>query len=376
MKKVAILYGTRPEFVKIAAIVLEIQKQVNLEGILVSTGQHREMLTQMEVQFGITPDYNLEIFKPGQSLNEIVARVVTSLDKLFHEIKPDLLIVQGDTSSALAGALAAFHAGIPIAHVEAGLRSFDMANPYPEEGNRKLISQIASLHFAPTEGAFRNLKSEGVLEESISVTGNTVIDALHMSAKWSVIHEEPRIQALVDSGKKFVLVTSHRRENLEHGIYEIRDGIRELSNKYPEIGFVFPMHKNPAIRNPLKTLEGLQNVILCEPLPYSEFVNLMKKAHLILTDSGGVQEEAPTFGVPVLVMRETTERPEAIEAGVAALVGATSKKIVSKTVELIDSDELYSSMSFSANPYGDGLASARIVAKIETFLSARAKKSY
>jgi UDP-N-acetylglucosamine 2-epimerase (non-hydrolysing) len=211
-----------------------------------------------------------------------------------------------------------------------------------------------------------------VQEESISVTGNTVIDALHMSTAWSVKHDDPRVQALVDSGEKFVLITSHRRENLEHGIHEIRSAIQELSNKYPKVTFVFPMHKNPAVRKPLQTLEDVTNVILCEPLPYAEFVNLMKKSYLILTDSGGVQEEAPTFGIPVLVMRDTTERPEAIQAGVAALVGASSKSIVSKTVELMESSDVYASMAKSANPYGDGLASARIVARIEEFLSSRA----
>jgi UDP-N-acetylglucosamine 2-epimerase (non-hydrolysing) len=367
LKKIAILYGTRPEFVKVAPIIDRLSRSSTFEVVPISTGQHLEMLNQMEDQFQIFPAVDLKIFKPGQTLSQIVEKTLFGLGAYFNDNKPDLFIVQGDTTSAMAGAIAAFYNGIPVAHVEAGLRSFDLANPFPEEANRKIISQISSLHLAPTPLARENLLAEGISADEISVTGNTVIDALGMSLTWDVAISDERVKNVLDQKRKYILVTTHRRENLGSGMASICEAILQLSKTHPDIDFVFPMHKNPAVRNAMAALQIEKNVILCEPLSYSEFVKVMSCAFLVLTDSGGVQEEAPAFKIPVLVLRETTERPEAVEAGVAKLVGTHSWSIVKEVTRLLENPDQYSEMAAGANPYGDGEASRRIELVIENY---------
>ena len=289
------------------------------------------------------------------------------MEVFFEANKPDLFIVQGDTTSAMAGALAAFYRGIPVAHIEAGLRSFDLANPFPEEANRKVISQLAALHLAPTPLAGQNLKAEGINPPSIYVTGNTVMDALAMSSKWDVSFSDDRVRQVLSDSSPFILITTHRRENIGEGMASICEAISRLAEAFPNFNFLFPMHKNPAVRAAMASLNAHKNVILCEPLSYAEFVKAMSSAFMVVTDSGGVQEEAPAFKVPVLVLRDTTERPEAIDAGVARLIGTNTETIIYQVTNLIKNSNEYIQMASGASPYGDGDAAKRTVNIIDNY---------
>lgn len=361
-KKIMLVFGTRPEAIKMIPVILELQKhQDKFQSVLVSTGQHREMLDQILTLFGIKPDYDLNIMKKDQSLSDIVVNSIKGLDPIIKKEKPDLLLVQGDTSTAFAAALTAFQHTVAVGHVEAGLRTFDNYNPYPEEMNRKLISQIASLSFAPTLKSKQNLLAEKVLENTIYLTGNTVIDALFLTIKKPC--DLTKLGIEFPKNKKMILLTTHRRESFGKPMEDTCSAVAYLANKYKdEIYFIFPVHPNPNVRRVVQEkLKGLSNVILTDPLDYLPFTHLMEKANFILTDSGGVQEEAPSLGKPVLVLRETTERPEAVSVGCVKLIG-TDKDIVIKEAEsLITDKEAYAKMAKAVNPYGDGKAAKRIV---------------
>ena len=374
-----LVFGTRPEAIKMAPLVKEFQKRPNeFQTIVCVTGQHREMLDQVLHIFEITPDYDLNIMKQGQDLYDVTARVLLGIRDVLKEAKPDVVLVHGDTTTSTAAALAAFYQQIPVGHVEAGLRTHNIYSPWPEEMNRQLTGRLATYHFAPTPLSRQNLLSEGVQESHITVTGNTVIDALYM-----VVDKIKRDKALdaelekllkqsgydvnrLSAGKKLVLITGHRRENFGDGFISMCRAIKALTEKYPEVDFVYPMHLNPNVRKPIhevfgEDLSGLGNMFFIEPLEYLSFVYLMEKSTIVLTDSGGIQEEAPGLGKPVLVMRDTTERPEALEAGTVKLVGTDYDKIIKEVSALIENREYYDKMSKAVNPYGDGLSSNRIV---------------
>lgn len=377
MKKVMLVFGTRPEAIKMCPLVKEFQKRSDeFETIVCVTGQHREMLDQVLQIFDVKPDYDLNIMKQGQDLTDVTARVLTGLRDVFKECRPDVVLVHGDTTTSMAGALAAFYAQIPVGHVEAGLRTHNIYSPWPEEINRQITGRIASYNFAPTPLSEKNLIEEKA-QGNIYVTGNTVIDALHLvvdklSNDPSLSAEQDRIlkeagydiTRLVD-GKKLVLITGHRRENFGDGFIRMVTAMKDLSEKYPNVDFVYPMHLNPNVRKPIHEVFGedltLPNFFFIEPLQYLEFVHLMNKATIVLTDSGGIQEEAPGLGKPVLVMRDTTERPEALESGTVHLVGTDYDKIVNEVSTLLDDSKAYEKMSKAVNPYGDGLACMRIV---------------
>lgn len=382
MKKVMLVFGTRPEAIKMAPLVKEFQKYPErFKTIVCVTGQHREMLDQVLHIFEITPDYDLNIMKQGQDLYDVTARVLTGMRDVLKEAQPDVVLVHGDTTTSTAAALAAFYQQIPVGHVEAGLRTHNIYSPWPEEMNRQITGRIATYHFAPTPLSRQNLLAEGVKEEQITVTGNTVIDALYMVVdkikqdKSLDIELETLLKnagydvnRLVD-GKKLVLITGHRRENFGDGFIHMCKAIKDLTQKYPEVDFVYPMHLNPNVRKPIhevfgENLSNLGNMFFIEPLEYLSFVYLMEKSTIVLTDSGGIQEEAPGLGKPVLVMRDTTERPEALEAGTVKLVGTNYDKIICEVSELIDNQDYYNRMSKAVNPYGDGLASNRIIEKL------------
>ena len=364
------IYGTRPEAIKMAPIVAALKKSTVLDCFVTVTGQHRSMLDQVNSLFGIEPDHDLNIFEPGQSLNGILARTIDGLEKLFNVNRPDAVIVQGDTTTSTAAAMAAFYHGIPVVHLEAGLRSGDPSSPFPEEGNRKITSQIASLHLAPTEGSRQNLLAENIDPDNIVVTGNTVIDALLATVKKNVPFVDPVLEDLAVSGRKVLLVTTHRRENQGEGMQGIGRALARIAAAEPDLTIVLPIHANPVVREAvLPHLDGLTNVLITEPLEYGEFTRLLSLAHLILTDSGGVQEEAPSLGVPVLVMRENTERPEAVDAGVVKLIGTDEDRIVSEVGLLLHDREHFNSMAEAMNPYGDGTAAARSVIALEGMLS-------
>lgn len=371
--KVLTVFGTRPEAIKMAPLVHELKRREEIESRVCVTAQHREMLDQVLDLFEIEPDYDLDIMKHGQTLQGITSDILLQLTEVLEEFKPDYVLVHGDTSTTFAASLAAFYQQIPVGHIEAGLRTHDLYSPWPEEGNRCLTSVLSQWHFAPTETSKQNLVAENIAENSVVVTGNTVIDALltvtekldqpewvaEMEAKFPFLEDDPQM----------VLVTAHRRENHGKRIRNIAEAIRILANKYPAIQFVLPLHLNPKVREPLKeALESISNVQLIEPQDYAPFVYLMTKAMLLLSDSGGIQEEAPSLGIPVLVMRNSTERPEAIEAGTVKLVGADTDVIVDACSSLIESEALYRQMSNAKNPYGDGFASKRIV---DSLLSTR-----
>lgn len=379
MKKIMLVFGTRPEAIKMAPLVKEFQKHPNeFETIVCVTGQHREMLDQVLKIFEITPDYDLNIMKQGQDLYDVTARVLLGMRDVLKEAQPDVVLVHGDTTTSTAAALAAFYQQIPVGHVEAGLRTHNIYSPWPEEMNRQITGRIATYHFAPTPLSKQNLLDEGVKEESIVVTGNSVIDALYMVVdkikKDKVLDAELEnllkqagydVNRLV-GGKKLVLITGHRRENFGDGFINMCTAIKDLTKKYSEVDFVYPMHLNPNVRKPIhevfgENLSNLGNMFFIEPLEYLSFVYLMEKSTIVLTDSGGIQEEAPGLGKPVLVMRDTTERPEALEAGTVKLVGTDYDKIVSEVSALLDNQDYYNSMSKAVNPYGDGLACGRIV---------------
>ncbi len=379
MKKVMLVFGTRPEAIKMVPLVKEFQKQPErVETVVCVTGQHREMLDQVLEIFDIRPDYDLNIMKQGQDLYDVTARVLTGMRDVLKEARPDVVLVHGDTTTSTAAALAAFYQQIPVAHIEAGLRTHNIYSPWPEEMNRLITGRIATYHFSPTPLSRQNLLNEGVKDSQIHVTGNTVIDALY----W-VVDKIKNDRALnnklecvlakagysvsrLNGGKKLVLITGHRRENFGDGFIHICTAIKDLTRKYPNVDFVYPMHLNPNVREPIhevfgEDLSGLGNMFFIEPLEYLSFVYLMEKSTIVLTDSGGIQEEAPGLGKPVLVMRDTTERPEALDAGTVKLVGTDYDRIVNEVSVLIDDKVAYEKMSKAVNLYGDGLACGRIV---------------
>ncbi len=379
MKKILLVFGTRPEAIKMAPLVKEFQKHPETFDTKVCvTGQHRQMLDQVLELFEITPDYDLNIMKQGQDLYDVTARVLTGMRDVLKDAKPDVVLVHGDTTTSTAAALAAFYQQIPVGHVEAGLRTHNIYSPWPEEMNRQITGRIAEYDFAPTPLSKENLLKEGVSEDKIAVTGNTVIDALYMvvdKIKDSILLEGTIITELkkagydisrLRNGKKLVLITGHRRENFGDGFISMCRAIKSLTEKYPDVDFVYPMHLNPNVRKPIhevfgEDLSDLGNMCFIEPLEYLSFVYLMEKSNVVLTDSGGIQEEAPGLGKPVLVMRDTTERPEALEAGTVKLVGTDYDRIVTEVSALLDNQEYYDSMSKAVNPYGDGKACERIV---------------
>ena len=379
MKKVMLVFGTRPEAIKMAPLVKEFQKYPKkFKTIVCVTGQHREMLDQVLRIFEITPDYDLNIMKQGQDLYDVTARVLLGMRDVLKEAQPDVVLVHGDTTTSTAAALAAFYQQIPVGHVEAGLRTHNIYSPWPEEMNRQITGRIATYHFAPTPLSKQNLLSEGVSETNITVTGNTVIDALYMvvdkiKKDQSLDSELEHLlrQAGYDTNRltderKMVLITGHRRENFGEGFIKMCTAIKDLTQKYPDVDFVYPMHLNPNVRKPIhevfgEDLSNLGNMFFIEPLEYLSFVYLMEKSSIVLTDSGGIQEEAPGLGKPVLVMRDTTERPEALEAGTVKLVGTNYDKIISEVSALLDNQRNYEKMSKAVNPYGDGKACKRIV---------------
>lgn len=366
--KIMTVYGTRPEAIKVAPVIKALEKDERFESVAVSTGQHKEMLEQVNTMFGIEPKLDLHLMKPGQGLNEIVSRALMGLDEIIDAEQPDVIISQGDTSTAMAAALAGFHRGVKIVHLEAGLRTGDIHSPFPEEANRKLIGQVAELHLAPTAGSMENLRRENVRSKDIAVTGNTVIDALLEAASWDTAFEDPALQEVAESDKRLVVVTTHRRENLE-AMKEIGGAVKDLAEAYADISFVLPLHLNPKVREAvLPEVESLPNVVITDPLPYDQFTKLLDRATIILTDSGGVQEEAPALGKPVLVMRQNTERPEAVVAGTVKLVGTNRSLIVAEAKLLLDDDAAYASMANAVNPYGDGKAAERAVAAIAELL--------
>ncbi|WP_294630313.1 non-hydrolyzing UDP-N-acetylglucosamine 2-epimerase [uncultured Bacteroides sp.] len=379
MKKIMLVFGTRPEAIKMAPLVKEFQKNTSdFETIVCVTGQHREMLDQVLQIFDIIPDYDLAIMKQGQDLYDVTARVLVGMRDVLKTVQPDVVLVHGDTTTSTAAALAAFYQQIPVGHVEAGLRTYNIYSPWPEEMNRQITGRIATYHFAPTALSKQHLLQEDVKEESIIVTGNTVIDALYMVVdkikRDCSLNEELRgiLKTVgydvtrLENGKKLVLITGHRRENFGDGFISMCRAIKTLSEKYPEVDFVYPMHLNPNVRKPIHEVFGddlsvLDNMFFIEPLEYLSFVYLMEKASIVLTDSGGIQEEAPGLGKPVLVMRDTTERPEALDAGTVKLVGTDYDKIVNEVSSLLEDKVYYEKMSQAVNPYGDGLACSRIV---------------
>lgn len=363
MPSIMPIFGTRPEAIKMAPIVAALKADERFDCIVTVTGQHREMLDQVNELFGITPDHDLDILQPGQTLSDILTRTINGLDKLFAVSKPDAVVVQGDTTTSTAGAIAAFYRGIPVIHAEAGLRSHNLYSPFPEEANRKITSQITSLHLAPTSTSKANLIAEGVKETDIVVTGNTVIDALLTTVNKKIPFTDPVLEELASSGKKVLLVTTHRRENQGDAMRGVGRALARIASSEPDLVIVLPAHKNPLVREAvLPAIEGLSNVIVTEPLAYGEFTRMLSLAHVVLTDSGGVQEEAPSLGKPVLVMRDNTERPEAVVAGTVKLIGTDEERIVEETTRLLHDSVYFDSMANAVNPYGDGLAAARTVA--------------
>jgi len=374
-KNVAVVFGTRPDTIKMAPIILELQKHKHFRVTTIATAQHRQMLDQVLEVFGIKPDYDLNIMQPKQSLAELTKNTIGALDDVLVEAKPDIVLVQGDTTTTFVGSLAAFYRQIPVGHVEAGLRTQDKANPFPEEINRRLTSCIADLHFAPTATAKQALLKEHIPAKQIIVTGNSVIDALGYAIKKTYTFPDQRLNEFVDEGRKIILLTMHRRENWGAPMAGACKAVKELARRYPDCRFVFPVHLNPIVRDVVYPILGdIANVVLVEPLPYSDFVNLMARSHLILTDSGGVQEEGPSLGKPILVLRTVTERPEAVQYGTVKLVGLDPKTISSTARTLLDNPRAYQKMATATNPYGDGHASRRTVQALEHFFGFTKKK--
>lgn len=382
MKKIMLVFGTRPEAIKMAPLVKEFQKYPErFETIVCVTGQHREMLDQVLDIFEIRPDYDLNIMKQGQDLYDVTAKVLLGMRDILKEVHPDIVLVHGDTTTSTSAALAAFYQQIPVGHVEAGLRTHNIYSPWPEEMNRQITGRIASFHFCPTPLSRSNLEKEGIGAEKITVTGNTVIDALYMVV--DRIKSDTQLQdrlarellasgydiSRLDKGRRLVLITGHRRENFGDGFIHMCTAIKDLTLRYPEVDFLYPMHLNPNVRKPIhkvfgEDLSGLGNMFFIEPLEYLSFVYTMEKSYIVLTDSGGIQEEAPGLGKPVLVMRDTTERPEALEAGTVRLVGTDYGRIVREVSVLLDDSAAYTAMSHAVNPYGDGKACGRIVRRL------------
>ncbi|MCH6206542.1 UDP-N-acetylglucosamine 2-epimerase (non-hydrolyzing) [Ochrobactrum sp. 695/2009] len=357
MKKILCVVGTRPEAIKMAPVILGLRKEKWADVRVLATAQHRQMLDQVMSFFGIAPDIDLNIMRPNQALTTLTARLLLELDNVLLAEKPDVVLVQGDTTTVMTVAMACFYHRIPIGHVEAGLRTWDIQNPFPEEANRVIAGKLATWHFAPTEGSRQNLLKDGVADESIIVTGNTVIDALFMTAE-----RDLSIGVPLDHAKRMILVTSHRRENFGEPFRNICRALRKLAEDNPDVQFLYPVHPNPNVKDVAhEFLSPLKNFILCDPLDYAPFVAAMKEAYLIITDSGGVQEEAPALGKPVVVLRDETERPEAVVDGVVKLVGPNYERIVQEVQRLLDDDTAYAGMARGVSPYGDGKATDRIV---------------
>lgn len=368
-KKIAVIFGTRPDTIKMAPIILELQKYPDYFDVLtIATAQHRQMLDQVLDVFKIKPDYDLDIMAPKQTLASLTAKIITGIDEILAIEKPDMVLVQGDTSTTCIGSLAAFYRQIPVGHIEAGLRTNDKANPFPEEINRRITGCITDLHFAPTKTAKNSLLKENVDPSTIFVTGNTVVDALEYSVKENYQFTVPILNDVVKQKKKVVLVTMHRRENWGKPMEGAASAIKRLAQKYPDFSFIFPVHLNPIVRdavNPI--LKDMPNVSLIEPLDYLDFVNIMANSYLILTDSGGVQEEGPHFGIPILCLRYVTERPDAVDYGTVKLVGLDEETIYNTALQLIEDENEYKKMATAINPYGDGLSSDRTIKIIKNY---------
>ncbi len=372
MKKVLIVFGTRPEAIKMAPLVKEFQKHTDIfETKVCVTAQHREMLDQVLELFEIIPDYDLDIMKPGQDLYDVTSSVLLGMKSVLNDFSPDVVFVHGDTSTTFAASLATFYQQIKVAHIEAGLRTGDIYSPWPEEANRQLTTQITAYHFAPTETSKANLLKENVNEKAIEVTGNTVIDALFLALdkiknnskiERQILHQLLTNNYKLQNDKKIILVTGHRRENHGQGFINICTALKEIALTNPDIDIVYPVHLNPNVQKPVKELlSNVENIHLIEPLQYEQFIYMMERSYFIITDSGGVQEEAPSLGKPVLVMRDTTERPEALDAGTVKLVGTNTQLIIDEAQKLIDDQEEYERMSQANNPYGDGKACKKII---------------
>ena len=374
--KVLTVFGTRPEAIKMAPVVLELEKHADIESIVCVTAQHREMLDQVLNLFEIKPDYDLDLMAPNQDLFDITSKVLLGLRDVFRQAKPDVVLVHGDTTTCFAAGLAAFYENIKIGHVEAGLRTGNLRAPFPEEANRTLVSRLTDFHFAPTPKSKQNLLNEGVSEDKIVVTGNTVIDALlivrdrvtsRAVSEWQEKFGQPLYQAITDNQRKLILITGHRRENFGQGFIDLCNAIKELAKKHSDWDLVYPVHLNPNVQGPVfEILNDIENVYLIDPLDYAPFVWMMNQSDLILTDSGGIQEEGPSLGKPVLVMREVTERPEAVDAGTVLLVGTDKTKIINGVETVLLDTDVYERMSKAHNPYGDGEACARLVKSLKT----------
>ena len=362
--KILIIIGTRPEAIKMAPLIMSFRKNLNVK--ICVTGQHKEMLDQVLELFQLTPDYNLNLMKPNQNLSNLTGKILNGVSQILHQEKFDWVLVQGDTTSTMAGAMAAFYQRVPVGHVEAGLRTYNLSSPFPEEMNRLVTSKLSQLHFAPTTKSKNNLLKEGFSEKNVIITGNTVIDALF----WVLQNTTPQEKAIpfYPQNSRMILVTGHRRENFGEGLKQICDALNAIALSKPEVHIVYPVHLNPNVSKPVnRILNNLPNLHLLKPLEYSQFIHLMSKSSIILTDSGGVQEEAPSLGKPVLVMRDTTERPEAIEAGTVKLVGTNRERIFDETMNLLNNSEAYQKMAFAHNPYGDGSASVKIMDALVNF---------
>ena len=360
--KVMSIFGTRPEAIKMAPLVKKLQETEEIDSVLCVTAQHRQMLDMVLDLFELKADYDLDIMEHGQSISDITVKVLKGMENILQEVRPDIVLVHGDTSTTFVGALAAFYQQIPVGHVEAGLRSGNIYSPYPEEMNRKLTTNLASLYFAPTTGNYDNLIKENITSEKIFITGNTVIDALLQVVKEEYVFDNPLLNGIDYRNKKVIVMTCHRRENWGEPMENIFKAVVDIKERHKDVEIIFPVHLNPKIRELAKDIMGnMEGVHLIEPLDYEPFVNLLNKAHLILTDSGGIQEEAPALGKPILVLREETERPEAVGAGTVKIVGVDRDKIIKEVEELLSNPKSYSQMANATNPYGDGRACERIV---------------
>lgn len=368
--KVMVVYGTRPEAIKVAPVIKALEADPNLEPIVVVTAQHREMLDQVNQVFDIEPDVDLNLMAHGQTLNSIAGSVISKIDEVLTEHEPDAVVVQGDTTTVMGAAIAAFNREIPVVHLEAGLRSGDINSPFPEEANRKIVSQIARVHLAPTMVSRSNLLADGVPDENIHVIGNTVIDALQWAVERPVVFSTPELQAIESDDRRVLLVTTHRRENLGDNMMNIGKAMRHLATEYSDLLIVWPAHKNPKVRASIAPqIEDLDNVVSIEPVEYGEFSHLINASDIVLTDSGGIQEEAPSLGKPVLVLRENTERPEAVDAGTVKLIGTATEKIIAEVSRLLDDKKAYRDMANAVNPYGDGHSAGRSVPILKELLA-------
>ena len=366
MKRIMTIYGTRPEAIKMAPLVKALEAADKLEPVVAVTGQHREMLDEVNALFGITPAHDLDLMRRGASLTEITTSALTATSQLIERVAPDAVVVQGDTTSAFTGALASFYNQVPVVHLEAGLRTGNIYSPFPEEVNRRLTAPLSALHLAPTPTSRANLEREGIDPTTITVTGNTVIDALLTSTSVHPAFRDPRVPQLLSAGGPILLVTTHRRESWGAPMEGTMAAVREVAERHPEVQVLLPMHRNPTVRNVVEHVLGRQgNVLLTDPLSYHEFAHALKPTKVVLTDSGGVQEEAPSLGKPVLVLRDTTERPEAVHAGTVRLVGTGRLAVRDAILELFEDGEAWARMSHAVNPYGDGHAAPRCVAAIE-----------